>query len=73
MSSAPATLLEGRFELVRELGSGGMGEVWEAQGHELDSRVARSGRRGRRGLHVAGARARWGELVAGWPAGRTRF
>jgi serine/threonine-protein kinase len=33
-------LLAGKYELVRMLGSGGMGEVWEAENIHLQSRVA---------------------------------
>ena len=36
----PGNLVEGRFQIVRLVGQGGMGEVYEAQDTELDERVA---------------------------------
>src|SRR5262249_21655608 len=36
----PGHLVEGRFQIVRLVGQGGMGEVYEAQDTELDERVA---------------------------------
>ena len=37
---SPGLILDGRFELIRQLGSGGMGEIWLAQDSELDEQVA---------------------------------
>lgn len=39
-SLAPGTVLAGRFRLIRPLGRGGMGEVFEAEDLELRERVA---------------------------------
>lgn len=37
---APKTLLQGRYEIVRQIGQGGMGSVYEAIDHRLHSSVA---------------------------------
>lgn len=37
---APKTLLQGRYEIIRQIGQGGMGSVYEAIDHRLHSKVA---------------------------------